>query len=75
MDTATFDAVFFSFLITSVIGCILGLSRVIYKSKCHKCSCCGITIERDVELEEKVDELEIERSKTLGNNDLESNKK
>jgi hypothetical protein len=75
MDTATFDAVFFSFLITSVIGCILGLSRVVYKSKCKKCSLCGIIIERDVELEEKVDELEIQRSKSIGNNDLGESKK
>jgi len=75
MDTATFDAVFFSFLITSVIGCILGLSRVLYKSKCKKCSLCGIIIERDVESEEKIDELEIERSVALGNNSLEESKK
>jgi len=75
MDTATFDGVFFSFLITSVIGCILGFTRLIYKSKCRSCSCCGIKIERDVELEEKIDELELQRSKALGNNDLESNKK
>ena len=75
MDTATFDAVFFSFLITSVIGCILGVSKMIYKSKCRSCSCCGMKLERDVEGEERIDELEIERSKALENNDLESNKK
>lgn len=75
MDTSTFDAVFFSFLITSVIGCILGLSRVIYKSKCKKCSICGIIIERDVDLEEKIDELQVQRSSALGNNDLGESKK
>jgi hypothetical protein len=70
MDTATFDAVFFSFLITSVIGCILGFTKLIYKSKCKSCSCCGVKIERDVEGEEKIDALEIERSSALGNNNL-----
>lgn len=53
----------------------MGVLRMLYKSKCRSCSLCGLKIERDVELEEKVDELEIERSKSLGNNDLESNKK
>ena len=72
MDTETFDGVFFSFLITSIIGCILGVVRVFYKSKCKKCSICGIIIERDVETEEKIDELEIQRSKSLKNNSLDS---
>jgi len=67
--------VFWSFFLTSIIGCIMGVLRMLYKSKCRSCSLCGLKIERDVELEEKVDELEIERSKSLGNNDLESNKK
>ena len=75
MDTETFDAVFFSFLITSVIGCILGFTKLIYKSKCKTCSCCGVKLERDVESEEKIDALEIERSVALGNNSLDESKK
>ena len=75
MDTETFDAVFFSFLITSVIGCILGFTKLIYKSKCKSCSCCGVKLERDVEAEEKIDALEIERSVALGNNSLDESKK
>jgi hypothetical protein len=67
--------VFWSFFLTSVIGCLMGILRMIYKSKCKKCSLCGIIIERDVELEEKVDELEIQRSNALGNNDLDESKK
>jgi hypothetical protein len=43
---------------------------MIYKSKCKRCSWCGITIERDTDAEEKIDELELQRSGTLGNNDL-----
>ena len=66
--------VFWSFFLTSAIGCIMGILRMIYKSKCKSCSCCGIKIERDVEGEERIDELEIQRSKALGNNTTESNK-
>lgn len=62
--------VFWSFFLTSTIGCIMGILRMIYKSKCKRCSWCGITIERDTDAEEKIDELELQRSGTLGNNDL-----
>ena len=55
--------VFYTFLITSVIGCIMGILRMIYKSKCKRCSWCGITIERDIEAEQQIDELELQRSK------------
>jgi hypothetical protein len=71
MNTETFDGVFFSFLITSVIGCLLGITRMIYKSKCKSCSCCGCKLERDVNGEEKIDELEIQQR---GINPTESNK-
>lgn len=64
--------VFFSFLITSIIGCIIGIARILYKSKCKKCSICGFVIERDVQTEEKIDELELQRSKSLKNNSLDS---
>jgi len=53
--------VFWSFFLTSTIGCIMGLIRMLYKSKCKSCSLCGITIERDIDAEEKIDELEIQR--------------
>jgi hypothetical protein len=43
----------------------MGILRMIYKSKCKNCSLCGITIERDIEAEEKIDELELQRSGTL----------
>ena len=55
--------VFWSFFLTSTIGCIMGILRMIYKSKCKKCSWCGIVIERDTDAEEKIDELELQRSK------------
>jgi hypothetical protein len=57
--------VFWSFFLTSSIGCIMGILRMIYKSKCKSCSLCGIKIERDVEGEERIDELEIQHRGTL----------
>ena len=56
--------IYWSFFTTSVISCLLVIIRTIYKSKCSSCSCLGITIERSVDLEEKIDELEIQRSKS-----------
>jgi hypothetical protein len=53
----------------------MGILRMIYKSKCKNCSFCGIKIERDIEAEEHIDELSIQRSSALGNNDLGESKK
>ena len=58
MDTNTFNAVFWSFFITSTIGFILGLAKMAYKSKCKEVSCCCIKIIRDVESEIEIDELQ-----------------
>ncbi len=49
--------VFLSLLLTSVIGLILAVVRMCYKSKCTKFSCFGISIERDVITEKDLDEL------------------
>lgn len=56
MDKSTFDAVFWSFFITSVIGCILKFGSMAYKTKCKEINCCGLKITRDIEAEEKIDE-------------------
>ena len=64
--------VFYSFMITSLIGCVLALAKTAYKSKCKRCNLCGIEIERDTAAEEKVDELEMQRSKALSNNSLDT---
>lgn len=61
MDTNVFDAVFWSFFITSSIGFILAFTKMLYKSKCKSCRCWGFELVRDTEAEEKIDELEIER--------------
>jgi hypothetical protein len=57
MDTNVFNAVFWSFFITSVIGCMLKLTSMAYKSKCKEVDICCIKIIRDVELEEKETEF------------------
>ena len=53
--------VFYSMLITSVIACLLTITRQIYKSKCENIECCGLIIKRNVILEEKMDEIEFDR--------------
>ncbi len=56
-----FSEVFFSFLIASVIGCFIGVTRMLYKSKCKQFSCCGLKVDRDVAGEEKLDEMVVMR--------------
>jgi len=53
MDTNTFDAVFWSFFITSSVGLIIALTKMAYKSKCKEVQCCCIKIVRDIAMEEK----------------------
>jgi hypothetical protein len=53
----TFDAVFWSFFITTIVGCILKGGSMMYKSKCKEVSCCCIKIVRDVDAEEKETEF------------------
>lgn len=55
-DNSSFNAVFFTFVVSSVIACILKLAGYAYKSKCKKIKCCGITIVRDVEAEVRADQ-------------------
>lgn len=62
--------VFWSFFLTSSIGCIMGILRMAYKSKCKSCSFCGFKIERDIVLEVGLDELELQRSKISEKNNI-----
>ena len=66
---------FWGFFLTSIITCLMGILRMIYKSKCKKCSLCGCILERDVQEEGRIDELELQRSSALGNNSLDESKK
>jgi hypothetical protein len=47
--------VFYTFLITSVVGFILALGRICYKSKCSSIDLCCLKITRNVEIEMKED--------------------
>jgi len=66
MDTKVFDGVFWTFTITSIIGFLLALTKMLYKSKCKSFKCLGCELIRDTEGEEKFDELELEQHKTFG---------
>ena len=43
------------FIVTSGIGCVLTICRLLYKSKCISIECCGCKIIRDTEIEEHED--------------------
>ena len=62
--------VFWVAFITTGSSLIIKLFSMLYKSKCSSCKCCGMEIIRDVGLEEKYDELDLERSKAIGNNNV-----
>jgi hypothetical protein len=56
-----FTEMFWSFMITSIIACILALAQYLFKSKCDNIECCCIKIHRSVELEsnEQLPEIEL----------------
>lgn len=58
--------VFWVGLYTAGIAFLLAISRQLYKSKCQTLRCCGCELIRDVEAEEKIDELEMERHRSSG---------
>jgi len=47
--------VFYTFLITSVIGLIIAVGKMCYKSKCSEINFCCIKITRNIEAELKED--------------------
>ena len=51
--------VFWVAFITTVSGFLLKLASMMYKSKCSECSFCGITVKRNVELEEREHEYDV----------------
>ena len=68
--------VLITFLVTSAIGCTLAILKVFYKFKftnisfCHDC----LTIQRDTQAEESIDELRINRNITSPRSDATTNK-
>lgn len=67
--TQELSEVFYTFLITSVIGFIIALGRICYKSKCSTIDMCCIKIVRNVEVEVRQD-----NEPGVSPSDLESNK-
>uniref|UniRef100_A0A6C0KPG4 Uncharacterized protein n=1 Tax=viral metagenome TaxID=1070528 RepID=A0A6C0KPG4_9ZZZZ len=62
MDTN--EQIFWTFFITSMMGLILGLSKIAYKSKCKEVKICCIRVVRDTETEER--ETEFTRTHSIG---------
>jgi len=56
---------FWSFMITSTIACVLALAQYIFKSKCDNIECCCIKIHRSVELESDTPIQQIELPQPL----------
>jgi hypothetical protein len=53
--TQELSEVFYTFLITSVVGFILALGRICYKSKCSTVELCCFKITRNIEAEVRED--------------------
>jgi len=56
--------VFYTFLITSIIGLLLGIGRICYKSKCTTIDFCCIKVVRNVEIE-KEEDLEMAKKEKI----------
>ena len=52
--------VFLSFLVSSIIACILAVGQQLYKSKCDKIEMSCIKIHRNVEVESDVETPKVE---------------
>ena len=60
--------IYWSFFTTSVITCLLGMIRMMYKSKCSSVDICCMKIVRDVSIEQNED---IEEMRAKGKTDEE----
>jgi hypothetical protein len=63
---------FYMFVLTSVIGFIIAMTKMCYKSKCKEVDLCCLKIVRDTNIEEK--ELEFEMNHNTTEEELKSNK-
>ena len=55
-----FSEVFFTCLYSSLIGFILAMGAQCYRSKCARVKVCCITINRDITVEEELDQRQIQ---------------
>lgn len=54
-----FSEIFWGSVIVTVSGLILKIISMSFKSKCSECSFCGISIKRNVDVEEKEHEFDV----------------
>ena len=62
-----FNSVFFITITTIIFGVVSLSIRTCLRSKCKRLDCCGILVERDVEVEEHIDEraMELRRNDSI----------
>ena len=65
--------IFWTFFMTSIIACILGIIRMLYKSKCSSVECCWFKVLRDTQTEEKETEFIFNHTQNKNNNEVISN--
>lgn len=56
MTVNNLSEIFWSNVVSICSGLLLAALGIIYKSKCRRIKCCGCEIERDVDVEEHIDE-------------------
>ena len=59
------DGIFWISFVTLITACCLAVIKITYKSKCKEVECCCIKIRRDIEQEQKIDEMEMNRLRRL----------
>jgi hypothetical protein len=52
--------IFWNSVLITASGIVLACLALCYKSKCKNIKLCGLEIERDIEAEEQIDEIELE---------------
>ena len=62
--------VFWVAFVTTVSGVVIKLASMAYKSKCSECYFCGISVKRNVDVEEKETEFEILHKKNSNLDDV-----
>ena len=59
------DGVFWMGFITLITGCMLAVVKIAYKSKCKEVECCCVKIKRDIDNEEKIDIMEMNKLRRI----------
>ena len=67
-----FSEIFYTFLVSSASGLFLAIIAMLYKSKCISIEFCCCKIIRDIDAEEKEDELQMQLEHSDNNNNRHS---